>query len=368
MRILHTAESYAPTICGVQQVTQRISEGLVKCGHNVTVATTYDSQRDFRELNGVKVEQFDITGKSLRGFKGEVKKYQEFISNFKCDIMMNYAAQQWASDLVFPLLKKLSFRKVFIPCGYSTLDNWKWKPYFWLLPRALKQYDHIIYHSENYQDKEFGDKHSIKPYSVIGNGASDEEFLVPRYGFRSEYGINTSEMLLCVASYSRGKNQEIVLRAYQQANLTDTTLVFIGPEFNDYSNRLRALIAKENGSVRLLEKIPRQMVVAAYHEADLFIFGSLVECFPLVIVEAMASGTPFISTGVGSVPKLPGGVVVSTVEEMSDAIGHLAKKGPEWQELADVGRQAWEGNYRWENIVGQYEALYLKLISDGLLK
>lgn len=364
MHILHTAESYAPTICGVQEVVQRVSEGLVKLGHNVTVATTYDSQRDFCELNGVKIEQFDIAGKSLRGFKGEVKKYQEVISNFKCDIMMNYAAQQWASDLVFPLLKKLSFRKVFMPCGYSTLDNWKWRPYYWYLPLVLRKYDHIIYHSDHYQDKIFGDRHGIKHYSVIGNGASDEEFLQPKTGFRSEYGINTSRMFLCVASYSHGKNQEMVLRAYQQANLTDTTLVFIGQKFNDYYRNLQALTANRNGSVRFLEQVPRQMILAAYNEADLFIFGSLVECFPLVIVEAMASSTPFISTGVGSVPGFPGGVVVSTVDEMTKAIQRLAGKGQEWKRLAQEGRRAWENNYRWERIVGQYESLYLRLVRE----
>ena len=364
MKILHTAQDYAPNICGVQEVVQRISEGLANRGHQVTIATTHNPERDFEVQNGVNIEQFDIRGRWSRGgYRGETKKYQQFIRSFDCDVMMNYAAQQWASDLVYPLLKQLPVKKVFVPCGYSTLYDWKWKPYYWRLPRILRRYDHIIYHSDNYQDKEFGYKHGIKHYSVIANGASDEEFLRPKNGFRSKYDITTSRVFLCVASYSSGKNQEMVLRAYLQAKVPDSTLVFIGPECNDYSNNLKELTAKQNKFVRFLEHIPRQMVTAAYHEADLFVFGSLVECFPLVIVEAMASATPFISTGVGSIPQLPGGVVISTVEEMSGTIRRLADKGPEWQQLAKAGRQAWEEKYRWDRIVDQYEALYLELVS-----
>ena len=362
MKVFISSASYAPAVCGVQEVVQRIAEGLVERGHGVTVGTIYNAHRTYEELNGVKIRQFDIHGTWMRGFRGEVKEYQKVIKNLSCDIMMNYAALSRTSDLVFPLLSKISFKKIFVPCGYSTLCNWKWKPYYWRLPSVLKKYDHIIYHSDSYQDKEFGDKHGIKNYTVIPNGASDEEFLRLRRGFRVQYGIATERMILCVATYSPGKNQEMVLRAFRQANLRDSTLVFIGPEFNDYSNRLRGLMQRD-GFVRFFEKVPREMVVAAYHEADLFVFGSILECFPIVIVEAMASKTPFISTPVGSVAKLNGGVIVLTVAEMAKAIRYLANKGPEWEKLAAAGRKAWKANYRWKNIIDQYESLFARFVA-----
>jgi glycosyltransferase involved in cell wall biosynthesis len=364
MRILHTAESYWPTVCGVQEALQRVSEGLAARGHQVIVATTYHPQRDFQVLNGVTVEQFDVQGKWTRGFRGEVRNYQCFVRSFDGDVMMNYAAQQWSADLVFPLLDELACAKVFVPCGYSALHNWKWWLYFRRLPFALRKYDQIVYLSDNYQDKRFGDRYGFRHYSVIGNGASDDEFLQPRTGFRDEYRISTSRMFLCVSNYGPGKNQEMVLGAYQQATVLDSTLVFIGTEFNDYAERLQSLVRGEGGAVRFLEHVARGQVVAAYHEADLFLFGSAVECFPLVIVEAMASRTPFISTDVGCVRDLPGGVVASSVEEMAHAIQGLADKGPEWQRLAEAGRQAWEQRYRWGKIVDQYEQLYSDLLKS----
>ena len=361
MKVLHTAERYCPAVCGVQEAVQRISEGLAARGHHVTVATTYHPQRDFKELNGVTIEQFDVRGKWTRGYRGEVRRYQEFVRSFDCDVMMNYAAQQWSADLVFPLLDRLACVKVLVPCGYSTLYNWKWWLYFRRLPSVLRRYDHIVYLSGNYRDKQFGDCHGIKHFSIIGNGALDEEFQEPQRGFRSEYGITTSHMFLCVSSYGAGKNQEMVLRAYQQADAPDSTLVFVGPQLNDYARRLQALAREQGNTVRFLEHVPRGKIVAAYHEADLFLFGSLLECFPLVVVEAMASRTPFISTDVGCVRELVGGVIVSSAEEMGNAIRWLADKGLEWQRLAEAGRHAWEKEYRWDKIVEQYESLYLSL-------
>ena len=363
MKILHTCEHYAPVVCGVQEAVQRISEGLARRGHQVTVATTYHPARNFKELNGVTIEQFNIAGKWIRGFVGEVSKFKEFILSFDCDVMLNYAAFQWSTDLVLPLLKRLPFRKILLPCGYSTLHNWKWKPYYWLLPKYLRRYEHIIYLSDRYQDKEFGDNHGITHYSIIGNGALDEEFLFPKSGFRKEFGISTSSMFLCVSNYSPLKNQKMVLQAYSTADVTDSTLVFIGTEINDYAKQLIAKSQEQKLNTLFLDHLPREKEVAAYHEADLFLFGSKIECFPLVIVEAMASATPFISTNVGCVNSLPGGVIVSSVEEMAQAMAKLAQKDDDWKKLSEAGRKAWEEKFRWKKIIDQYEALYMRVCS-----
>ena len=110
--------------------------------------------------------------------------------------------------------------------------------------------------------------------------------------------------------------------------------------------------------------VPRELVVAAYHEADLFVMASRVECAPLVIYEAMASRTPFVSTDVGCVAGLPGGVVVHSLNSMSEWIQRLLLKGDEWHALAQHGREAWEREYGWKRVVDQYEALYSQLVDS----
>ena len=57
-------------------------------------------------------------------------------------------------------------------------------------------------------------------------------------------------------------------------------------------------------------QLERDKVASKYlKNAKLFVTGSTREAFPVVIVESMASGIPFICTDVGCVRFLPGGVV-----------------------------------------------------------
>jgi glycosyltransferase involved in cell wall biosynthesis len=77
----------------------------------------------------------------------------------------------------------------------------------------------------------------------------------------------------------------------------------------------------------------------------------------------MASATPFISTPVGNVPELPGGVIVRDVAEMAAQIDRLAMKGESWSELSRAGRKAWEQDHKWDRVVDQYERLYDTLLA-----
>ncbi|MDQ7818384.1 MAG: glycosyltransferase family 4 protein [Melioribacteraceae bacterium] len=364
MNILITAESYLPIICGVQEVIQNISEGLLSRGHHVTIATSYNAERNSSEFNGVKVEQFQISGKWIKGFIGEIKKYQDYLLDSDYDIILNYAATCWSSDLVFPLLSKIKSLKIFIPCGYSTLYNWKWKPYYWILPSVLRKYDHIIYHCGNYRDKPFGDKYKINHCTVIPNGISAKAFTLDRTGFKTTYGIEQKQMFLCVSNYGEGKNQEFVINAFQKAGIKNSILVLIGSQFNKYSDYLKNTLIGEGeyNPIVLLEKIPREKIISALFDAELFLFGSQIEYFPLVILEAMAAGTPFISTDVGCVKNLPGGLIVNSVEEMAAKINLLISNNKLGEQLSKDGIEAVKKKYEWSIIIDQYEQLFYQLL------
>lgn len=122
-----------------------------------------------------------------------------------------------------------------------------------------------------------------------------------RRRFRKDVGVSTSLMFLCISNYGPLKNWEMVLQAYSMADIPDSTLVFIGTEINDYAKKLIANSQEKRLNALFLEHLPREKVVAAYHEADFFLFSSKIECFPLVIVEAMASATPFIRINIACV-------------------------------------------------------------------
>ena len=66
-----------------------------------------------------------------------------------------------------------------------------------------------------------------------------------------------------------------------------------------------------------MDVIFSSQTVEKIKKASVFAMGSKKEMFPISIIEAMAAGVPFISTDVGCVKYLPGGVIVENEREMA---------------------------------------------------
>ncbi len=392
MKILHTAASYWPSSDGVAIAMTQISEGLVRRGHEVTVATAVHAQRRTDNRGGVAIREFNISGNQAHGYSGDVDAFKTFVLRSEADVMLNYACQIWSTDLVFDLLPELSVRRVLVPCGFSALYDVRYAGYFASLPGVLRRYDRLVYLSAHYRDAEFARSHGITDEITIPNGADDEEFQEPRRGFRGAQGLTGRHLLLSVANYVGGKGQERVIRAFEKADVSDADLVFVGSSLTRYvwgammtrpgpffHPRRRFNIARRlawrrltcqstvgrvswrlsrNRRVHILAGVERGQLVSAYHEADLFVFGSEIECAPIVLIEAMASRTPFISTAVGNAADLPGGVVVADVDEMSSEIARLLNDVSSRNALAEAGRTEWETRHRWSTVVDAYESLY----------
>ena len=107
LRILHAVEFYSPSVGGAQEVVKQISERLAARGHQVTVATSRIDARATQSIGGVEVEQFDIRGNAVRGLEGEVERYQRFVIDSDFDLVMTYAAQQWTTDALLPVIDQI---------------------------------------------------------------------------------------------------------------------------------------------------------------------------------------------------------------------------------------------------------------------
>ena len=386
MKILLTVEYYTPSVGGAQEVVKQLAERLARRGHRVTVATTRLPQRQAVEINGVRIAEFPIRGNQALGFDGPVEDYQRFLLDGDFDAMLNYAAQQWTTDLVLPLLGRLTYPALLAPCGFSGLRNAAYAGYFAELPEALRRYDRLILHSDIYQDAAYLREHGLG-YRVMTNGAAEDEFSQADGSFRRRYRIpDNAVMLLTVGSHTGIKGHKLAIQAFGQAAIGRAVLVIIGNTLNNQgclpSCRKRALLANLTGfgrkTVHLLDP-PRADVVAAYHAADLFVFGSNVECSPLVLFEAMASRTPFVSLACGNAAEIAdwgqGGVILPThpwkngmvngdVDDMATAITRLVRDPEERRRLAENGYRAWRERFTWERIVMQYESLLMEAIEQ----
>ena len=123
-------------------------------------------------------------------------------------------------------------------------------------------------------------------------------------------------------------------------------LVFVGsgPE----ESRLRNLAERMGLSGRVVfTRFAYEEISAAYNLADVFILASTarpngLEQFGYVLAEAMASGTPIITTQLGSIPEVVGDAAVlvppSDYLALSAAMQRLLAQPQERQRLANLGR------------------------------
>ena len=382
LRILHCVEFYHPSLGGAQTVVRQVSEELVRRGHDVTVATTKLPDRDSTELNGVRIEEFEVAGNAVRGLNGEVERYRRFAAEGGFDVLMSYAAQQWTTDALLPLLDRIPYRKMLAPCGFSGLHDPAYAGYFSALPADLARFDELIFHSDTYQDIEFARNAGLGNLSLIPNGASREEFTELHSDFRERHGIDPSEpLLLTVGPHNWIKGHPLAIDSFRRAELERGTLVVIGNKPMrlgcQWDCRRRSITTRLGTRGRrrvILLDPPRDEVLAAYRAADLFVLGSQVEASPLVLYEAAASATPFVSVACGNAAEIAewtgGGVVVPSArregrvtaapEALAAEITRIWRDPDAKRRLGEAGRASWLRNFTWDRIAERYERAYLR--------
>jgi glycosyltransferase involved in cell wall biosynthesis len=132
-------------------------------------------------------------------------------------------------------------------------------------------------------------KIAVTPYGV------DTERFTPRTMPRRD-GVFR---VLFVGQIGQRKGMSYLFQGYQQFRRPDSELHVVG---NYVAGR--EVYARFTELYRYTGNVPQQALPALFREADVFVFPSLIEGMPLVVLEAMACGIPVITTRNG-----PGDIV-----------------------------------------------------------
>ena len=140
---------------------------------------------------------------------------------------------------------------------------------------------------------------------------------------RERYQLS-GRFVLYVGNIKPHKNLERLIDAFgrlRAAGHDDLKLVIIGDEISRYQGLRRAVHQhKLHGHVRFLGFVPIETLAVLYRLASVFVFPSLYEGFGLPPLEAMASGTPVVTSNISSLPGgrrrrgVPGGSLRSRVD------------------------------------------------------
>jgi glycosyltransferase involved in cell wall biosynthesis len=141
--------------------------------------------------------------------------------------------------------------------------------------------------------------HDPRKIDVIPYGVDTERFR-PRPEPRRD-GVFRA---LFIGQIGQRKGMSYLLRGYEQFRRPDCELHVVGSFMSGHE-----VYAKYERLYRHTAHLPQKDLPSMYREADVFVFPSLIEGMPLVVLEAMACGVPVITTTHG-----PGEIVRDGVD------------------------------------------------------
>ena len=204
--------------------------------------------------------------------------------------------------------------------------------------------------------------------TVIHN-AIDERFgVVPTeeevVQVRERYQLST-RFVLYAGNVKPHKNLERLIDAFfilRQEGFGDLKLLIIGSEISKYATLRRAVHRYHlHQHVRFLGFVPSETLAVLYRLADAFAFPSVYEGFGLPPLEAMASGTPVLTSNVSSLPEVVGdaAVLVNPYEPraIADGLRQLLTDMALRQDLHRRG-VARAHQFSWERSVSRIRDIY----------
>lgn len=371
MKILHCAEYYYPHLGGVERHVQVLSEFFKKKLNDVHVATSTEELRESKKINDIKIIEFNIKGNFTRGYKGNVDEYYKFLVKSKYDIILFYAAQQWTTDLALDIIEKIKGKKIFIPCGFSRINNFLYKPYYNLLKKKINNFDEIICFSKNYQDYKYCSENFYKKIHIIQNGAFEE--FAPKNQFINKFQEKKSNItILSVSNFKFNKGQDRALTIVSNLKFKKYSLFFIcyNLKKNFYYFFLKIkiiliLLKNPHCEIKILNNVSDSYKKSAFAACDYFIHPSRIECSPLVLFETLAAGKIYLGTNVGCVKeiikKVKIGFCSNSIMKISNKLDFFINHNYHTfdryrKKILSVFRR----NYNWNFLLKKYEKIYLK--------
>lgn len=377
MKILLINYEFPPLGGGAGNATQNIARELASAGHEVLVLTTWfygcsedevvdgyrvvrvRSQRKQADRSNV-LEMFHFAWKAVIDGRSIVKE-------FKPDAMISFFAipsglVAWYFKKKFGVPYVVSLRGGDVP-GFLP-ENLKWHHILSapLTNLVWKNAKSIVANSEGL--RELADKTAVRygmKVSMIPNGV-DREVFKPR----TDDAQNSTTRILFVGRLTLQKGVMYIIDAInkilkERSDLKGNIVCDIigdGPLRASLEDKVSEL--NLNDVIIFRGWVAREKLPSFYQNADVFMLPSSDEGMPNVVLEAMASGLPIITTLVHGSAELVGdgenGMLVTDRTNLVPPMLDFLDNREKWQEM---GRASLERSkkFDWAKIAGEYANL-----------
>lgn len=214
--------------------------------------------------------------------------------------------------------------------------------------------------------------------NILVNSYFSHENLLRIYGMNSQVsylGIDTNSFkpikterknfIISVGSIMPHKGFDFIIKSVGKIDESiRPQLKIVGYASNkSWLNHLIGLAENNNVDLEILQNVSYEELVQLYNEAKLFLFGSVLEPFGLVSLEAMACGTPTIAVKEGGIREIvkhmENGLLLDRDEDVfADGITELLTNDELWNKFSENGpdyvRDNWSLDIGGKNLLNHF--------------
>lgn len=362
-KILIISRSWPPHECsGVSLAARNHANILIDQGFEVAVLGS-QYPMDFIGARSSSAELVNAKGSGAiySPCRIDRQELRQAITRAKPDLVLIEAWQTALNDTSIEVAHELGLPILMVSHGISIhpheksllqlLRSLAWLPYrFFKLPRLIQKLTAITAldldsQSRRFFDRELAKKMKVPLFALKNSPINWSEQFIPKIKRRRE--------ILVVGYFSAVKNQMAAIKLIHSLS-PEINLCFIGERKGSY-------FAKCQKAVRVYGLVDRISFLQD-DECDLgikiasclLVFSpSITEALPMVLIEAMACGTPFVATSVGAVPSLKGGIIANTALSQLDAINRLIEDDLVWGCNSNAGLGQYQDEFSGARIAQQ---------------
>jgi len=378
MNICILIPSFLPTIGGAEIGAYELAKQLYRKGHRIAViAPKYKKGlRNFEKVEDIDVYRYPLLIHLPRLttlvrvlfsflFIGNLlRKIRPDILNIHYVIPTGFAAQFWANRLHIPTVLTLIGNDVYDP---YRLPSQLFRPFMKKVMDETNFVTSISSFVKKVLLNEFdvpGDKIRIIPYGIEidrfhpGIDGSD---------IRRKYNIGKDEnLIMTVQRLHPRKGVEYFIKAAQKVLRKRDNVKFLIIGSGQEEEHLIKLSNRLNltGKVIFGGEVENSILNKYYAAADLFAFHTLYEGLGIVLLEAIASGKPVVTTIAGGTVDIVkngvNGLLVPPKDShaFADAILKLLANPGLMKEMGEAGRRVAECEFNWTLIADRYISVF----------
>ncbi len=358
MKIAHLISSGG--LFGAEKVMLRLAAALKQQGHRTWVVAIENRHNPHLEV----IEEARRLGLEthiiISGGRFDLNtagKLADFIRENKVEIIHTHNYK--ANLLAFLAARKVRVSLVATLHGYIG-EGWKLKVYEAFDRWLMRFFDKVVLVDASLKKWFQG-----KPVSlvVINNGIDTQEFKPSNKNAKNE------ELVIgTVGRMSAEKGCNYLLEAFAEISKSypKTQLLFVGDGVlrNELENMRARLGVRDRCDFAGFQADVKPF----YEKMDIFVSSSLLEHFPMVVLEAMACGKAIVATDVGGTKDLikdrQTGLLIKSAspQEIGNALIELLKDKPLRESLGENARRFVAENFSIEKMVELYKKVYEEVL------